>query len=149
MVAWVPDSYDRLADAGRLASGRLPESTIYPPGVSVIMAPFFAVLPDSLWTMQAVIAGSGVALVLVSYRWIHTLTGERLAGLLAAGGVALSPAFVYASRDGLYDIPNVLLIAVAMWQADSLRRMPIWALLLYGLMLAVLVNVRPNSILVL
>src|SRR5687767_10920466 len=31
MVAWVPDSYDRLGDAGRLASGRLPQSTIYPP----------------------------------------------------------------------------------------------------------------------
>ena len=149
MAAWVPDSYDRLADAGRLASGRLPESTIYPPGVSVMMAPFFAVLPDSLWTMQAVIAGSGVALVLVTYRWIHTLTGERLAALLAAGGVALAPSFVFASRDGLYDMPNVLLIASAMWLAGGMRRMPVWALISYGVMLAVLLNVRPNNVLML
>jgi len=149
IVAWVPDSYDRLGDAGRLASGRLPQSTIYPPGVGVMMAPFFAVLPDSLWTMQAVIAGSGVVLVLVAYRWVDSLTGERLAALLAAGGVALSPPFVFASRDGLYDIPNVLLIAASMWLAGGMRRMPVWALILYGVMLAVLVNLRPNNVLVL
>src|SRR5689334_12839092 len=46
--AWVPDSYDRLTDAVRMAHGHLPRSRIYPPGVALILMPAVALFPASL-----------------------------------------------------------------------------------------------------
>src|SRR5689334_9772905 len=77
IVAWVPDSYDRLAATKRLLAGEFPISRIYPPGVSLLMAPFFAVFPKTLDTMQAVIVISGVCLAAIGYFWMLRLTGER------------------------------------------------------------------------
>ncbi len=47
-LGWVPDTYERLFDAQRLASGEFPASEIYLPGVSVVLAPFFLIFSDSL-----------------------------------------------------------------------------------------------------
>src|SRR5687767_9624011 len=77
VVAWIPDSYDRLADATRLANGQLPQSRLYPPAISLLMAPLFTVLPNSFETMQILIIACGVGLILLAYIAALKLTADK------------------------------------------------------------------------
>jgi hypothetical protein len=141
----VPDTYERLFDARRIAHGEFPSSIIYPPGFSVVIALLFLIFPDSLSTMQVFIVASGVALVLVSYAWVFRLTGDRLAATLLAVVMAACPVFVFASRDAFFDVPNVLLIVCLLYFLPTLRNRGLLAFVLYGVLLAILVNFRVTS----
>jgi len=149
LTGWVPDSYDRLYDARTLLSGNAPQSLIYPPGASLILVPFFAVLPETLATMQVATITSALVLVMVAHRWMLDLTGDRRAALLIGLVAAACPAFVFSSRDALYDTQNLLLIELSLMYAGRVRTMPLGGLVLYGMLLALLLNLRPNNVLVL
>lgn len=144
-LGWVPDTYERLFDAQRLASGELPASDIYPPGASVVMAPFFLIFSDSLATMQAVIIASSVALVGISYAWMLRVTGDRRAAVLIGVVAAALPIFISFSRDALFDMINLPLIAGLLFLAPLMRNRSLLAFAGYGALLALLVNIRPTS----
>ena len=127
-LGWVPDTYERLFDAQRLASGELPASDIYPPGASVVMAPFFLIFSDSLATMQAVIIASSVALVGISYAWMLRVTGDRRAAVLIGVVAAALPIFISFSRDALFDMINLPLIAGLLFLAPLMRNRSLLAL---------------------
>lgn len=146
VVAWVPDSYERLFDARLIAAGELPQSTIYPPGVALIMAPLFWFLPDTLTTMQIPIIASGVGLVAVSYAWMMRLTGDRFVAALVGLSAAAAPFFVYASRDSHYDMLGVFLIVLSLYLVPLLRGRSLVFFVAFGAMLAVLVNIRQTNV---
>jgi len=60
--------------------------------------------------------------------------------------MAVFPPLVVHARGGQYDIHSLLLTMLALLFAPSLRKAPWWGLVAYGVLLAVLVNVRPNNI---
>lgn len=144
-MAWVPDTYERLEDTRRILAGQLPHSTLYPPGVSVLMALPAAVFGASLLTMQAVTIMLGAALVLLAYFGTLRLTGDRLAAALLAGGVAVSPYFVYSSRSGLYDIVIAFFVAGSVFLLPALRGRGVVAFVAYGALLALLLGIRPTA----
>jgi uncharacterized membrane protein len=147
LLGWLPDSYERLESAQRLLAADIPLSPIYPPGVDVIMAPFFSFLPPTLDTMQAVIVASGVLLTVVCYAAVLRLTHDRLAAALLALFVAVDSAFVYAARDPLFDTIVTLLFATALLLiAPALGRRQLWAFFGFGLLLALLVNIRLTNV---
>ncbi len=149
VMGWAPDTYERLFDAQAMLSGSAPDSVLYPPGASLLLVPFFAFLPDTLATMQAVTVAAGLLLVVVAHRWMLDLTGDRRAALLIGVVAAACPSFVFSSRDALYDTQNLLLIVLSLMYASRVRTMPLASLALYGLLVALLLNVRPNNVLVL
>jgi hypothetical protein len=145
LMGWVPDTYERLAATQKLLRGEFPLSPITPPGVSFVMAPFFAVLPQTVETMQAVTIAAGIGLVLIAYVAMLKLTGDRLAAVLVAFAIAVGPRYVYASRDGLFDIIVSFLLAVAVFGLPLLRGRSAWAFVAYGFLLGAMVNIRPTN----
>ena len=147
--AWVPDQYDRLADAKLIASGHLPQSRIYPPGGALVFALPVGFVSNSLLTLQAVTVGFGVALVCLAYFATWHATRDRLAAVLAAGGCAVLPMFVYLARSGALDIAIVFLIALSVFLLPALRGRPLGWFAACGALLALLVSIRlTNAVLV-
>ncbi len=95
--------------------------------------------------MHAVIIASGVALVGVSYAWMLRLTGDRLAAVMISVVAAACPIFVAFSRDALFDMFNVVLIAGLFFLTPLMRNRSLAAYVGYGALLALLVNIRPTS----
>jgi hypothetical protein len=146
-LGWIPDSYERLEATQKLLAGDFPTSFNYPPGVAVLMAPFLAFMPDTLASMQVVIVAFGILLVALGFAIGLKLTSSRLVASLIAGVVALSPAFVYASRDALYEAISVTIMAFLLFLPPTGRhgaRITTW--LVMGVLLALLVNIRPTYI---
>jgi hypothetical protein len=146
LLTWIPDSYERLSDAQRIAAGELPQSKMYGPGAALVFAPAFLVFPPTLTTMHGVLIASGVALVAMGYLLMLRATGDRLAAALFAGLIATGPLFVFASRDNHPDAAAMLIAAGLLIAAPSLRAKPLWLFVLYGLIAAVYVSIRPSSV---
>jgi hypothetical protein len=144
LFSWVPDSYERLESVERLLAGDFPLSDIYPPGATLVLAPFLAVLPDTIGSLQAVVAGAGALVVAIGYLAMRNVSDERIAPLFFALLLAVSPAFVYVSRIAVFDIFAVLLLAPAVFLATPRRRQSYAALVAYGALLALLINLRPT-----
>src|SRR3990170_8757516 len=89
LVTYYPDSYAQLRAVDNLLSGHFPTSYLYPPGVALFLAPAFAVLPNTLVTMQATILVAGIALVLLAYGAGLATTGDRRAAPLLPPAGAL------------------------------------------------------------
>jgi hypothetical protein len=143
--AYVPDQYDRLADARLMLSGKLPESQIYPPGAALVLVLPIAIFSASLMTIQAVTAAFGIALVPLAYLGVARLTGDRRAAVLLAGFCALSPLLILYSRAGYFDVVVTFLVALAVFLVPALRGRSLLAFVGYGLLLALLVNFRPSN----
>lgn len=146
LMGWIPDNYEQLEATQRLLRGDLPLSTMYPPGVAVVMAPFFAVLPDSLGTMQLVVVAAGVTLTPAAYVLTLRTSGDRLSALLAALLVAVSMTFVHYSRDGHFDVIYMLFFVLALLGASKLERRGVAFLAGYGALLALLANFRVTNL---
>ena len=144
--AWVPDQYERLIEAKELLSGELPDSVIYPPGVTLLLAPFVALLGPTEGTMQAMTIVFSLALVPVAYLWVWRTTSDRLAATLLAGACAAAPAFLEPARGGSVDSVVTLLVVVALLLVPSLKGRGVLAFLGYGLLLALLFNIRPTNV---
>lgn len=143
--AYVPDQYDRLADARLMLSGMPPESQIYPPGAALVLVLPIAVFSASLMTVQGVTATFGVALVPLSYLGVARLTGDRRAAVLLAGFSALSPLLILYSRAGYFDVVVTFLVALSVFLVPALRGRSLLAFAAYGFLLALLVNFRPSN----
>ena len=148
-TTYYPDSYAQLRAVENLLSASFPLSYLYPPGVSLFLAPFFAVLPNSLVTLQAVVMTAGLALVAVAYAASQAATGDRRAALLFAAAVALSVTFVFYSRVALFDVINTLLIALSLFLAPVVIRRGAWALVPYGILVFVTITVRYTNLVIL
>ena len=142
VLGWIPDSYEQIAATQRLLQGDLPLSRIYPPGVAIVMAPFFLLLPDSLGTMQLLITGAGIALAPAAYLVTLRLSNDRVSAVLAALLVALSPAFLLYSRSAFYDTIYTVAFVAALFLPRDLHRRSIFFLVGYGALLALLANFR-------
>jgi MFS family permease len=146
-LGWIPDTYERLEATKKLLAGDLPNSSLYPPGVAVLMAPFLAFMPDTLASMQVVIVAFGVLLVALGFVIGLRLTGSRLVAFLLAGLVALSPAFVYASRDALYEAISVTIMAFLLFlPPKEQHRSRLMSWLAMGALFALLVNIRSTYV---
>ncbi|MEX2159197.1 MAG: hypothetical protein WEB04_07320 [Dehalococcoidia bacterium] len=148
-VAFYPDSYGQLRAAENLASLQFPISYYYPPGIALFLAPFFAVLPDSLLTMQIAILAAGLALVGVAYAWGVAATGDRRAALIYAFAVAIGATFVFHSRIALFEVINTLLIASSLWLAPAAVRRGPAAWVGYGVLAFAMVTARYTNVIVL
>jgi hypothetical protein len=148
-VAFYPDSYGQLRAAENLASLQFPTSYYYPPGISMFLAPFFAVLPDSMLTMQIGIMAGGLALVGVAYAWGVAATDDRRAALIFAFFVAIGSTFVFHSRIALFEVINTLLIASSLLLAPVVVRRGPAAWLGYGVLVFATVTARYTNVIVL
>ena len=148
-VTFYPDSYGQLRAAENLASLQFPVSYYYPPGIAMFLAPFFAVLPDSLLTMQIAIMAAGLALVGVAYAWCYAATGDRRAALIYASAVAIGATFVFHSRIALFEVINTLLIAATLWLAPAVLRRGPGAWLGYGVLVFAMATARYTNVIVL
>ena len=149
LQGWTPDTYEQLEAARRLSDGELPISRFYPPGVAVTFAPFFLFLPATLETMVAINIGASLLLVVVVATQVRSATRDRGAALVAAGAVALSPWFVYFSRDVTFDVVNTLWVTAAILFVPSIRRCGWLGAGFFGVMVAVACTVRATNVLVL
>lgn len=145
LEAWLPDTYEQLTAARNLAHGVFPPSAIYPPGVAFTMAPAMLLLPQTLATMQAVIVIASLITIGVCYGAVKEATGDRLAAVLLALGIAIAPRFVYASRTGLYDSISTMWIAGTILLVPALRRRGVVAAALFGAALSIAVSVRASN----
>lgn len=148
-VTFYPDSYGQLRAAENLVSGEFPISSFYPPGVALFLAPFFALLPDTLLTMQVAIMVAGLALIVFAYLACWAATGDRRAAIFFASGVALATIFVAYSRFSMFDGINTLLVALCLFLAPRVAERGLPALLGYGLLAFAMVTVRYTNVIVL
>jgi len=146
--AAVPDHYDRLTDAARIVSGRLPESRFYPPGAAFIFAIPVALGSDSMITLQVTTAIFGAALVALAYFGVAKLTGDRLAAVCTAALVAVHPLFVEYSRSGFTDIVQTFMTVLLVFLVPWLKGRPLPAFVAYGALFALLVLQRPTNLVV-
>src|SRR3990170_4404481 len=146
LVTYYPDSYAQLRSVDNLLSGHFPTSYLYPPGVALFLAPAFAVLPNTLVTMQATILVASIALVLLAYGAGSATTGDRRAALLFATAVALGAPFVYYSRVAWFDVINTLLIATTLFLARPAARRGGAAHVAYGALVFVAITVRFSNV---
>ena len=145
-LSWVPDNHEQLAATERLLRLELPLSRIYPPGVAILMAPFVAIFPHDIATLQAVIVAAGVAMVPLGYVAALKITQDPRAATLFAGFLAVDPNFVYKSRDPHYDLLVALLLGVALVLLPTLLRANLLACVGYGILLATIVNIRQTNL---
>lgn len=142
LVTYYPDSYAQLRGVDNLLSARFPISYLYPPGVALALAPAFALLPDTLVTMQATILLAGAALVLLAYAATSATTGDQRAALLFALAVALGAPFVYYSRVTLFDGINTLFVALCLFLAPHASRRGSGTLLAYSVLVFTTITIR-------
>jgi len=149
LQAWTPDTYEQMSAASRLIAGDFPLSRLYPPGVAVTLAPAFLLFPDGLQTTQAVIVTMSFALIALAYFWSRRIADDSFAALVAGFSIAVAPLFVYFSRDGLFDIIGTTYLMAAMFGANLVRgRGLLWGAL-WGVLLALAINVRASNIAIL
>lgn len=146
LQGWTPDTYEQLEAGRRLAAGEFPISQIYPAGVAVTMAPFFAIFPATLMTMQVVIIGTSLVLIALGPIAVRRATGDGVAAHILALCFAAMPLFVYFSRDGLFDVVNTMWIVGAVLLVPELRRRGLSFAAWYGVGLAVACSVRITNI---
>jgi hypothetical protein len=149
LVTYYPDTYGQLQGVENLLSAQFPISYYYPPGIALALAPVFAFLPHTLLTMQVAIMAAGMALIVLGYVICLVTTGDRRAALFFAAAVALSAAFVFHSRVALFDVINILLIALTLFLAPFVTRRGLVVLLPYGLLVFVAVTVRYTNVILL
>ncbi len=142
LITYYPDTYAQLRAVENLLSGTVPVSYHYPPGVALFLAPAFALLPDTLVTMQAAILASGMALILAGYGAMLATTQDRRAALLFAAALAFGGTFVFHSRVGFFDVINTLLIACSLFLAPFAAKRGTAVLLAYGLLVFTTITVR-------
>jgi hypothetical protein len=146
--AWVPDQYERLIEARELLSGQMPDSVIYPPGATILLAPFVALLGPTEGAMQALTVFCGIALVPLAYAWAWRTTHDRLAAVLLAAACAMAPSVLIPARNGYVDSIVTLLIIAAFFLVPFLKGRGLYAFAGFGLLLALLFNIRPTSVFV-
>jgi hypothetical protein len=146
VISWIPDNYEQLAATERLLHLDFPLSLIYSPGVAMIMAPFVAVFPHDIATLQGVIVAAGVAMVPLGYLAALRLTRDRLAATLFAAVIAIDPSFVYKSRDPHYDLLVAFLLGALLALLPALRRGSILGAIGYGFLLSLMINIRPTNV---
>jgi hypothetical protein len=144
---WVPDHYERLADARRIVSGELPDSRVYPQGASLIFALPIAI-SDSLITTQVVVALFGVAMVPLAYWGGMRLLKDQTAALLLAVIVALDPLQIWAARTGFIDTIVASLIILLIFTLPLMKGRGVAAFMAYGLLVGLLVLIRPTNAIV-
>ncbi len=148
-TTYYPDSYSQLRAVENLLSAEFPLSYLYPPGVALFLAPFFAVLPNTLATLQVAVASAGMALIVVSYAASRATTGDGRAALFFAAAVAIGATFVFYSRVALFDVINTLLITLSLLLAPAVARRGPTALLPYGVLVFATVTVRFTNLIIL
>lgn len=146
LLGWVPDTYDRVVDARGVSEGRFPQSRLYLPGMSLLLAPLAAVFPNSLSAVQALVIVSGASMVPVGYISALNVTHDRRTALLFGFTMAMLPAYVHFSRDGLFDMINTLLIVISVLVVPQITRQNLFLCALYALLLAVIVNIRATNV---
>lgn len=149
VITYYPDSYSQLRAVENLLSADFPLSYLYPPGVALFLAPFFAVLPNTLTTLQAAVTTAGIALIVVAYAASRATTGDGRAALFFAAAVAIGTTFVFYSRVAFFDVINTLLIALSLFLAPAVARRGPAALLPYGLLVFATVTVRFTNLIIL
>jgi 4-amino-4-deoxy-L-arabinose transferase-like glycosyltransferase len=149
-VAWVQDTYERLIDAERILSGELPSSKITAPGGAITLLPFFLLLPHSVETIQIASGVFNLALVVFVYIGLMKLTNERFVALFVSIGCALTLHFVILSRSAMFDTAVAFLVVLSILSIPWLKRISLLSVLVaYGLLLALIVAIRPLNIIVL
>jgi len=146
LVTYYPDSYAQLRAVDNVLSARFPVSYLYPPGISLVLAPLFIVLPNTLVALQATILVAGIALVLLAYIAGAATTGDRRAALLFATAVAVGAPFVYYSRATFFDVITTLLIATALFLARPVARRGAAAHAAYGVLVFVTITTRFSNV---
>jgi len=146
LVTYYPDSYAQLRAVNNLLAGRFPPSYFYPPGIALVLAPAFAVLPNTLVTLQATILVAGIGLVLLAYVAGTSTTGDRRAGLLFATAIAVGAPFVYYSRATLFDVITTLLIASTLFLARPAAQRGGATHAAYGVLVFVTVTTRFSNV---
>ena len=144
--AWVPDQYERLIEAKALLAGHLPNSIIYPPGASLLVTPSVALLGPTPAAMQTMTAVLGIALVPLVYVWVIKSTADRAAALALAAACAVAPALVLPARSGQVDVPVTVLVVLAFMLVPWLRGRSLHVFFGFGLLLALLFNIRPTAV---
>jgi hypothetical protein len=110
---------------------------VYPPGLSLMMAPLTLIHPMAAFLLVPVCAALAV--------WLTTLLGRALsepsAGVLGALLVAVSPTFLLQTAQPMSDVP-----VAALWLSALIlaRRPSIAAALLAGVVSSLAILVRPN-----
>lgn len=142
-ITFYPDTYGQMRAADNLVLGHIPITYLYPPGVALILAPFFALFPRDLTTLQTVIMAAGLALVGLAYCATAAATGDRRAALIHAFAVAMGATFVFHSRAALFDVINTLLVAASLLLAPSVaQRRSMLVLAGYGLLVFITITTR-------
>ncbi|MGB2694886.1 MAG: hypothetical protein WBD55_06810 [Dehalococcoidia bacterium] len=148
-VTIYPDTYGQLQSVTNLLSGDLPLSYLYPPGIALFLAPFFALLPDTLETMHIAILFAGMALIVVAYVGCTATTGDRRAAFFFATAVAVGVTFVFHSRIGMFDVIHTLLVALSLFLAPLVIRRGFPVLVLYGLVVFAAATARYTNVILL
>jgi hypothetical protein len=149
LITLYPDSYAQLRATENLLALDFPISYHYPPGIALVMAPAFLVLPDGLVTVQAVILAAGLALVAIGYVWLLALTRDRRAASIFAAALAVASAFVLLSRVAWFDGVNTLLIVSTLVLAPHVAKRGTRALVAYGVLVFTMATVRHTNVVVL
>jgi hypothetical protein len=143
LMGWMPDNYEQMLATRRLVNLEFPLSRIYAPGIAIIMAPLYLVLPQTLGTMQSVVSAAGIALVPVAYVSALRLTGDRTAATLGTFAIATDTLLVYQSRDSHYDALITLLVTGCLFAVPLLRGRGVGWFAAFGFLLSLLINIRP------
>ena len=112
-------------------------SPMYPPGLSLILAPFSALSERAIYI---VVPMFGVLLIWLTYR-LGVLSGDAPAGALAALLLAVSPTFLYQLVQPMSDVP-----CAACWLAAlvvAARGSPS-AAVASGVLSSIAILIRPN-----
>ncbi|MEX0750643.1 MAG: glycosyltransferase family 39 protein [Dehalococcoidia bacterium] len=147
--ARIPDTYEHMSATRRLLSGEFPLSDLYPPGVALVLAPFFAIFPDTVTTVQAAVVLFSLVLIALAYVTARRAGADTVTTLIFTAAIAFSPAFVTMSRVGLFDAIGTALLVASIVAAPSAAkaRWPAW--LAFALLLSVAITVRSTNVFVL
>jgi len=142
-IGWIPDTYDRISATQTFLGHFSAPSKLYPPGPVFLLAPFFALLPDSLQTVEIVVSLSGILTILAAFILGLDLARHKGIALLYAALIALTPDFVYSSRSTAFDNIAVFLALAILVITPRLRQSKsVFMYTIYGILLAVLVDFR-------
>ena len=110
---------------------------IYPPGLPLILAPFSALSERAIYI---VVPMFGVLLIWLTYR-LGVLSGDGLAGALAALLLAVSPTFLYQLVQPMSDVPCAACWVAALVAAARGSRS---AAVASGVLSSIAILIRPN-----
>lgn len=142
-IGWIPDTYERLSVTQAFLNDFDASSKLYPPGPVILLAPFFAVLPNSLNTVALAVSLFGIATILSAFFVAKDVTNRRDIALLYAAAIAVEPNLIYGSRSTAFDTIAAFLALSSLIMISRIRGgRSFLAYALLGILLATLVDFR-------